>query len=142
MVMFRYQRWAVSQFKIHASPYGPTMGNNVDHQSSLRTPNWSGNDQNKLVDLGVKLVFERAAKVGVTLKGADIDLMHKRAMQDEDFVDEFQHFLRGRDGALDFDIKRVFDRVADQGWDKAFTQLPEDHPIMVNYAHKHQNLRV
>ena len=133
MVMFRYQRWAISQFKIHASPYGPTMGYNVDHQSSLRTPNWSGNDQNKLVDLGVKLVFAEAAKQGVKLKGGDEVLMHKRAMQDEGFVEQFQHFLRGRDGALDFDVKRVFDRVADKGWDKAFTPLPEDHAIMVNY---------
>jgi len=133
MISFRYRRWGIAQHKIHASPVTPTYGENVDHQVSLRTPNLNGGSKDELTLLGVKLLFNRAAREGITWF-ADRVLLEKRAQQDEIFIRQFEKSLRNPGKGLDFDLAGLYERINTEGWNKIFPPLPVDHPIMVIHA--------
>lgn len=129
MICFRYRRWGIAQHKIHAAPVTPTYGSNVDHQTSLRTPNLNGGSRDELTLLGVRLLFNRAAREGIVW--ADQALLEKRAVQDEGFIEAFERQLRNENSGLDFDFEVIYQNILSWGWDGVFGRLPADHPIMV-----------
>lgn len=133
MVRVSYNRWAVAQHKIHASPIAPTFGRNVDHQTSLRTPNISGNSKDELTSLAVHLINEWADRDGVALTGGHPQIIAKRAAQDERFIRVMDQRVWKRDAGSSIDIvlEQVYDDVKQDGWDGVFGSLPASHPIMV-----------
>lgn len=68
MVILSYKNWGFAQHKIHAFPIAFTYGQNVDHQSSLRTPNISGNHQAELSELAVYTLARLAEKDNTSIK--------------------------------------------------------------------------
>lgn len=131
MIMFRYRRWAVAQHKIHASPIGPTFGNNVDHQTSLRTPNLSGEGRFELVELGIDIMCEWAKDDKLNWSDEDIAILKKRAIQDEHFVEVFEKNLWNPKSDYDFDLPDMYDRIKLAGNFDIFPKLAEDHPISI-----------
>lgn len=94
-VRLSYHRWGIAQHKIHASPITPTDGNAVDHQTSLRTPNLSGNDRAELTQLGLSLLFTAAKAEVVPPPWVQEEAQwQKRALLDEAFVSNFESALR------------------------------------------------
>jgi NH3-dependent NAD+ synthetase len=130
MVRFSYQRWSLSQHKIHAAPITPTFGDNVDHQTSLRTPNLSGQDTAELAQLGIRLLFAKArdefGQHASTAWNPDAErLWYKRTLCDENFADDFGVELRvGGDPALEFDLDALYRRARDNGLVAVFEPPP------------------
>lgn len=90
-VAYSYQRWWLAQHKIHAAPIAPTNGRSVDHQTSRRMPNTSGENRADIASLGLKLVFNNVAG----LKKEDKELLLFRAVRDEDFITTLFGEMRG-----------------------------------------------
>lgn len=124
-VRLSYSRWWMSQFKIHASAIAPTYGNNVDHQTSLRTPNISGQDLDQLNELGVRLLFARAKKefgdAHPRWQAQDEAAWVKRAKRDEHFRGYFDYALRkySKYGML-YDIEALYQQLRDSGLEAYF----------------------
>jgi NAD+ synthase (glutamine-hydrolysing) len=122
MVAMTYDRWHLSQFKIHGSAYGPTFGQNRDHQVSQRTPNFSGADKYGLAQLAIRLLFARArAEIGVGWDTIEEARWIERTTNDEVFVDAVQTELR-RTGtaARRFDLDGLYQRVKKDGMRAVF----------------------
>lgn len=141
MVRVSYYRWGVAQHKIHATPVSPTFGFNVDHQTSLRTPNISGNSKDELTELAVSLLYDWAEDDGVSLQGGERSIIEKRALQDESFIKVMDQRLWKRDPSSDMDIhlRQVYDDIKQDGWDGVFGTLSSHHPISI--IAKHQSYR-
>lgn len=133
MVRLSYKRWSISQHKIHASPIAPTFGMNVDHQTSLRTPNFSSGSADELAVLGVRLLAAWAKEEGVAISGFDPALALHRARQDENFIRTFEENVRNKnpDLKMDSDLNALYRRIKSEGWDAIFPPLPPNHPLMV-----------
>ncbi|MGZ9097535.1 MAG: nitrilase-related carbon-nitrogen hydrolase [Micavibrio sp.] len=133
MVRLSYKRWSISQHKIHASPIAPTFGMNVDHQTSLRTPNFSGGSADELAVLGVRLIGLWAKAEGVAIAGFDPVMALRRARQDENFIKVFEDGVRNKNPALkmDSDLKTLYGELKKKGWNSIFPPLPPTHPLMV-----------
>lgn len=129
MVRVSYVRWGISQHKIHAGPIGPTFGKNVDHQTSQRTPNISGNSKEELCELGMELMFKWAEEDGIEIDSYEKDTISKRAWQDETFVKAFGSAVWSGEANRDYNLRRVYNHVKENGWDSVFPPLPETHPI-------------
>ena len=143
MVRFSYQRWFFSQHKIHASPITPTFGDNVDHQTSLRTPNLSGEDKAELTQLGIRLLFSLAQKEfgehppDRWNHEAESE-WSRRALVDERFVDQFESELRrGKSANLEFDLNRLYERAREDGLETIFDPPP---PQIAALIHQHATL--
>ena len=121
-VAYFYQRWeGPAQHKIHATPLAPTMGENVDKQTSLRTPNLSGDSKDEIVALGINLMFKWAEEDQISLDG--FDDLHRRAWQDKTFASSFvsQAKNQGDDkDVMTYDLRALYNRVKENGWDKTF----------------------
>lgn len=61
-IRLSYEKWAHAQFKIHGSPIAATYGRNVDHQSSLRTPNISANQYPEQAQMTLYCLSEMAKR--------------------------------------------------------------------------------
>jgi NAD+ synthase (glutamine-hydrolysing) len=89
-VRLSYDKWAHSQFKIHGSPVAATLGENVDHQSSMRTPNIAAFHKPELAQLAVHVLRDIAARDGVPFMqlsgGYGFDEISKRALMDAEFA--------------------------------------------------------
>jgi len=131
-VALTFKRWGIAQHKIHATPITPTFGLNVDHQTSLRTPNLSGQSRSDVVLLGVELVLQWAKNEGHLFK-VDGNLLRKRALQDENFVDIFESNMRNRIGipGQEFDLRGFYNRLKEKGWDSIFPPLASNDPLSV-----------
>lgn len=131
MVKLSYVRWGIAQHKIHATPVGPTFGMNVDHQTSLRTPNISGQSRDELSALGLDLMFQWAAKDGIGWNETEKTILRRRTWQDETFNRTFDlHLWHGKNG-MDYDLRRVYDRAIQKGLDDLFKPLSSRHPVRV-----------
>lgn len=87
-IRLSYDKWAHAQFKIHGSPIAFTYGENVDHQSSLRTPNISAFHRPELAQLAIyclDLMAQRDGSSIETLTGFSRPALMSRALIDEDF---------------------------------------------------------
>jgi NAD+ synthase (glutamine-hydrolysing) len=131
MVRVSYKRWATAQHKIHASPIGPTWDESVDHQTSQRTPNISGECRDELVTLGIGLMFKWANEEGVNWSATDRRILERRAWQDEAFIKDFGRLVYSADGGMTYNLKKLYAKVKEQGWDNVFGPLPATHPISV-----------
>lgn len=68
MILLSYKNWIFAQHKIHAFPIAFTYGLNVDHQSSLRTPNISGGHRAELAKLAINVLSRIAVSNRSTFK--------------------------------------------------------------------------
>lgn len=134
-----YHRWQIAQHKIHATPIAPTFGENVDKQTSLRTPNLSGGSADELTQLGIDIMFGWADDDDLDW---DMDTKRElldRARYDKGFVSEFRSDIwnkhKGEEGPLkhsSFDLRATYERLKSEGgWDKVFTPLEPGHAIDV-----------
>ncbi len=83
-IRLSYDKWAHAQFKIHGSPVAATYGRNVDHQSSLRTPNISANHKPELAQLALYVLKQVMAREGRVFE--EYDALARRALLDADFA--------------------------------------------------------
>lgn len=89
-VRLSYEKWAHAQFKIHGSPIAATYGKNIDHQSSLRTPNTSSFHKPELAQLALYCLNDMAVREGSTFEkisgGKTYAQLQTRALVDSDFA--------------------------------------------------------
>jgi len=88
-IRLSYEKWGHAQFKIHGSPIAATYGKNVDHQSSLRTPNISANHRPELAVLALHVLDELARADGTSLEkicSENFETLRQRALFDGDFA--------------------------------------------------------
>jgi len=137
-VVYFYQRWeGPAQHKIHATPIAPTFGENVDKQTSLRTPNLSGGSKDEIVQLGIDVLFSWAEEDGLGWDQKTKELLSMRAWQDKAFVQEFQSAIWNRDKSLpnmSFNLRGLYERIKEQGWDGAFMPLNDNHPAAIAHG--------
>jgi NH3-dependent NAD+ synthetase len=90
-IRLSYEKWAHAQFKVHGSPIAGTYGRNIDHQSSLRTPNTSSFHRPELAQMALFALDRMAARDGGSFEkltgGFSLSALSKRALVDEDFAD-------------------------------------------------------
>src|SRR5690606_8937613 len=83
-IRLSYDKWAHAQFKIHGSPIAATYGRNVDHQSSLRTPNTSAFHKPELAQMALYALDRMAVREGSTFEaltgGHHLQDLSKRAL--------------------------------------------------------------
>lgn len=89
MLKTSYEKWTMAQHKIHASPLAPSFGKNVDHQSSMRTPNLSGNYRDEIILLAIDLHYERLKKNGIAVDEKERSELRKKAWQDKEFAENY-----------------------------------------------------
>lgn len=85
-----YEKWGGNnQAKIHAGPIALTYGKNVDHQSSLRTPNISANQRPEQAQMTLYCLNEIAKRDGLSFEdltgGHTLAELSSRALVDESF---------------------------------------------------------
>lgn len=89
-IRLSYDKWAHAQFKIHGSPIAATYGRNVDHQSSLRTPNTASFHKPELAQMALHALHRMAARDGTTFEkltgGHRFDDLSRRALLDAEFA--------------------------------------------------------
>jgi NH3-dependent NAD+ synthetase len=89
-IRLSYEKWAHAQFKIHGSPISFTYGENIDHQSSLRTPNISAFHRPELAQMAIHCLDLMAQRDGTTLEaltgGISARELATRALIDQDLA--------------------------------------------------------
>ncbi|MDE1153264.1 MAG: hypothetical protein PW788_12070 [Micavibrio sp.] len=89
-IRLSYEKWAHAQFKVHGSPIAATYGKNIDHQSSLRTPNIGSFHKPELAQLAVFALDQMAARDGSSFEkltgGQTLKSMLSRTLLDEEFA--------------------------------------------------------
>ncbi len=129
MVRMDYTRWNIAQHKIHAGGIAPTFGRNVDHQTSQRTPNLSGESRDEMALLGLELLFSWAERDGNPVAEDTQYLLRRRAWQDEDFIRAFDNQVYRPTDTRSYDLKGVYQDVQAKGWDSLFGALAANDPI-------------
>lgn len=100
MVLLSYKNWAFAQHKIHAFPIAFTYGKNVDHQSSCRTPNISGNFQSELAQLCLEVIDKLANEKNMSLRaltGYDKNHLQTRVNVDSQLVQKMESAMWSAD---------------------------------------------
>lgn len=131
MVRFSYNRWTISQHKIHASPIAPTFGRNVDHQTSQRTPNINGQSKDELTLLAIDLLFKWAQDDGLGWSADSKALLERRAWQDERFIKKFDSAVWSGASDKTYDLEKLYGELKSKGWDGVFEVLDPKDPIRV-----------
>ena len=87
--------------------------------------------------LGVELMQKWAQEEKAPL-GFDAGLALKRARQDEGFIDAYEKSVRSQNShdKMDFDLRGLYTRIQEQGWNNIFKPLPADHPLMIIKQHR------
>lgn len=89
-IRLSYEKWGHAQFKVHGSPIAATYGQNIDHQTSLRTPNISANQRPEQAELALYCLAEMAKRDGSSVEtltgGYSLDALLQRALLDSDFA--------------------------------------------------------
>jgi NH3-dependent NAD+ synthetase len=134
MLRMSYNRWAVAQHKIHMGVIGPTLGQSVDHQTSRRTSNLSGQSKDELTKLGVRILFDWAKRDGLDWSNIDSKLLEKRAEQEEGFIAKFDKEVWVRDKGLDFNLESLYGQIKSHGWDHIFG--PADHRLSMIHQYR------
>lgn len=137
-VVYFYGRWeGPAQHKIHATPIAPTFGENVDKQTSLRTPNLGGGSRDEVVQLGIDLLFQWADEDGLEWDEESYRLLRTRAWQDKAFITEFYGHIWNRDEGLpnmNYNLRGLYAELKDKGWNDVFTPLQDNNPIITVQA--------
>lgn len=133
-----YRRWYSGQFKIHMATVQATFGENVDHQTSRRTPNLNGAARDEIIQMGLNLMFKWSDEDGLNWTAGKRQVLMQRAWNgDTQFVREFMNEMRDQNADatnMHYDLRALYERVKDQGWDKTFTPLPAGHAIQPSIA--------
>jgi NH3-dependent NAD+ synthetase len=88
-IRLSYEKWAHAQFKVHGSPICATYGKNIDHQSSLRTPNISSFHKPELAQLAIYCLDLMARRDGSSIEkltGFSPGKLLSRALVDSEFA--------------------------------------------------------
>lgn len=96
-IRLSYDKWAHAQFKIHGSPVAATYGRNVDHQSSLRTPNIAAFHKPELAQLALYVIDKMAAADGTSFEkitGQPLAVLSRRALLDAAFASALSAAMR------------------------------------------------
>jgi NAD+ synthase (glutamine-hydrolysing) len=137
----RYAKWngGPAQPKVYAGPIAPTTGNNVDKQTSLRTPNISAANRDELTMLGVKLMFKYAKDENDFWANdpAIYELMEHNALYNEAFINDFDSALQNQ-STLRFDVQGLYKSVKDNGPQQFFKDTLKAKPK--DSAHLDQSL--
>lgn len=130
-----YQRWeGPAQHKIHSTPIAPTFGENVDKQTSLRTPNLGGGSRDEITKLGIDLLFKWAETDGLNWSQEQYAVLSARSWQDKGFIDDFYNLARNSDPAIEnmsYNLRSLYDDLKENGWNEVFQPLQPSHPIHV-----------
>lgn len=126
-IRLSYEKWGHAQFKIHGSPIAATYGKNVDHQSSLRTPNISANHRPELAVLALHILDELAQADGTSLEkisGETLTALRGRALFDAAFADSLAAKMWTPDAAdgLKMKIATLYSRLKTEGFTAAAEQ--------------------
>ncbi len=134
-VSYFYKRWeGPAQHKIHATPIAPTFGENVDKQTSLRTPNLSGDSVDEITQLGIDLLFNWAREDGLSWTETQYKTLRARAWQDTEFPQAFLKLAENKNSDLanmDYNLRDLYEQLKARGWNKVFAHLPPQHPVQV-----------
>lgn len=126
-----YNKWAHAQFKIHGAPVSFTYGENVDHQSSLRTPNISAFHRPELIQLIIYCLERMAVRDGVDFVsltgGLSPQVCYKRALLDKEFGDALDEKIWVKsEGECKMKISALYGYLKEHG-------LPQSK----RYTHRH-----
>lgn len=124
-IRISYDRWAFSQFKIHASPIAMTYGRNVDHQSSLRTPNTNAFHRPELAQLAFHCLGLMAERDGTTLEkltGQSADVLSARALIDDSFAMALTDKMWTPDRGGRLRLSKLDAYIKDNGFDSLVKQ--------------------
>ncbi len=127
-----YRRWYSGQFKIHMGTVQPTFGDNVDHQTSRRTPNLNGGSKDEIIQMGIDMMFDWASSEGLGWKHEDYIMLQRRAYQDTAFMKEFMSGISNRDEGMPnmhYNLRALYDQIRDHGWNNILTPLSPQHPL-------------
>ncbi len=120
-IRLSYDKWAHAQFKIHGSPIAATYGRNVDHQSSLRTPNISAFHKPELAQLALHALSLAAARDGTTFEklsgGQSLDALQKRALLDAEFAGNLtsKMWTKGATDGRSLKLATLYDYIKREG---------------------------
>lgn len=121
-IRLSYDKWAHAQFKIHGSPIAATYGRNVDHQSSLRTPNISAFHKPELAQMALHALALAAARDGSTFEqlsgGHTLAALQKRALLDADFAAALtsKMWTKGATDGRSLKLATLYDAVRKDGF--------------------------
>lgn len=130
-----YRRWeGPAQNKVHATPIANTFGENVDKQTSLRTPNLSGQSLDEIAALAIDILFNWAEEEQLGWSDDEYKLLQQRTWQDLGFVEEFYDSLFNTDQKnvpnTTFDLKGVFEKLkTGGGWNQVYSPIQSSHPL-------------
>lgn len=120
-IRLSYDKWTHAQFKIHGSPVAATYGENVDHQSSMRTPNINSGHRPELAELSVHVLGRMAEREGIPFREfaashAERALL-RRALVDEDFGKALSSKMWTPDATdgRKMKIRPLFDYIREKG---------------------------
>jgi NH3-dependent NAD+ synthetase len=137
VVAYFYERWRPAQHKIHFSPIAETTGNNVDKQTSRRSPNLNGGRRDEIVQLGIDLLFKWARADELEWDQKTYDVLNLRAWQDKVFVEKFYDAIRNKDKTLknmSYNLRGLYEQLKKDNWDTVFG--PDDaFPSLIYIAH-------
>lgn len=89
-IRLSYEKWAHAQFKVHGSPIAATYGKNIDHQSSLRTPNIGAFHRPELAEMAIHTLDLMAQRDGSNVEtltnGQGARSLAARALMDDEFA--------------------------------------------------------
>lgn len=133
-VAYFTDRWeGPAQHKIHATPIANTFGENVDKQTSLRTPNLSGGSRDEIIQLAIRLLYDWARQDMLIWDMATKKELLKRAWTDKGFAETFLHKIRNRDPALpqmSYNLRGLYAEIKAQGWSKPFSAATQHNPAL------------
>lgn len=121
-IRLSYDKWAHAQFKIHGSPIAATYGRNVDHQSSLRTPNISAFHKPELAQLGLHALALAAERDGSSFEklsgGQTLAALQKRALLDADFANALsaRMWTKGATDGRNMKLSTLYAYVKEEGF--------------------------
>jgi NAD+ synthase (glutamine-hydrolysing) len=130
-----YQLWAHAQFKAHGSPLAATYGRNIDHQSSLRTPNIASYHRPELAQLALHALNEMAKRDGSSFEalsgGQSIKTLSKRALLDEDFANALTAGMWTPEVKVGSKLRvgTLYRHIKEHGFDSLSAPSPMSHII-------------
>lgn len=121
-IRLSYDKWAHAQFKIHGSPIAATYGRNVDHQSSLRTPNISAFHKPELAQMALHALGLVAARDGSSFEqlsgGHTLASLQQRALLDAAFAAALtsKMWTRGATDGRSLKLATLYDDIKREGF--------------------------
>ncbi|MBI1215983.1 MAG: hypothetical protein GC185_09220 [Alphaproteobacteria bacterium] len=129
-IRLSYEKWAHAQFKVHGSPIAATYGKNIDHQSSLRTPNTGSFHRPELAQMALFALDQMATRDGSSFEkltgGQTLSALSKRVLMDEDFASALTRkmWTPGASDGRKMKIGTLYAAIKSQGFDAFDAETP------------------